>query len=215
MRWQILLAGAAAAWFLFRSLPAALLFVSPGLLRSRETDDDGSLDPAREPAMERVARALAELGFEKIGAIEVRPPLSAPSADLVWASTGKRAFADVAARGGRISVTFFSPFPGGRAVLTSDFRRPSVAHEGYLAGGLAGIDVAELWAVHQRRVEHFRPPAAPWTDFTAAGRVRAEEAVLLGPGRRDLRRRSAGAAIVALLALAVLAVSVLQLVRLA
>ena len=71
IRWQILGAAAVAVFILFRNLPAALTFLWPGLLRARETDDDGSLDPEREPAMERVDKALRELGFGKIGAIEV------------------------------------------------------------------------------------------------------------------------------------------------
>ncbi len=226
MRWQILLAGAGAVWFLFRNLPQGLLFFFPGLLRARETDDDGSLDPARWPAMEHVERALGALGFARAGAIEVRPPLSAPVADLVYSNApasgllqapALHAFADVGARGGAIEVTFFTPFQDGRAVLTSDFRRPTVERKGYLAGGLPGTDVPELWAVHRRRVEHFEPgvPATPWSDFSAAGRVLAEEAVLAGPGRKELRGRSASAALVSIMALALLVFTTLQLLRLA
>ncbi|HUB10160.1 MAG TPA: hypothetical protein VMB50_24365 [Myxococcales bacterium] len=216
LRWQILIAAAAAAWFLFRYLPSALLFVWPGLLRTRETSDDGSLDPEREPAMERVHKGLTELGFARVGAIQVSPPLSAGWAELVYAAPAQRAFADVDARGGAIAVTLLTPFEGGQAVLTSDYRRATIDRPDYLAGGLPGSDIPALWAAHRRRVEHFHPPggeAQPWTDFSITGRVRADEVVTAGSGRGELRQRSAAPLMYVLLALALLTVSALQLVR--
>ncbi|MHB8416614.1 MAG: hypothetical protein ACYDCL_00960 [Myxococcales bacterium] len=216
LRWQILIAGAFAAYFLFRYLPSALLFVWPGLLRTRETEDDGSLDPGREPAMERVHAGLVELGFARAGAIQVSPPLSAGWAELVYAAPALHAFADVDVRGGAVAVTLLTPFEGGQAVLTSDFRRATTDRADYLAGGLPGSDIPALWAAHRRRVEHFHPPGAapaPWTDFSIAGRVRADEVVTRGAGRRELRQRSAAPLMYVLLALALLAESALQLVR--
>ena len=222
IRWQLLLAGAVAVWLFFRNLPGALLCLWPGLLRARETDDDGSLDPAREPAMERIDGGLRALGFEKVGALSIRPPLSAGWAILVYAtpgapgpsaSKGEGAFADVGVREGALSVTFFTPFAGGGAILTSDHRRPAIERPGYLAGGLAGTDVPELWAVHRRRIEHFERPGVPWTDWSIAGRVAADEALYRGPGRRELRVRSAPALLVTALALALILISALQLAR--
>ncbi len=216
LRWQILIAAAAAAWFLFRYLPSALLFLAPGLLRTRETEDDGSLDPAREPAMERVHQGLSDLGFTRVGAIQVSPPLSQGWAELVYAAPDLRTFADVDVRGGAVAVTLLTPFRGGQAVLTSDFRRATIDRPDYLAGGLPGSDLPALWAAHRRRVDHFQPPGgapAPWADFSIAGRVAADEAVTHGAGRRELRQRSAASLMYVLLALALLAVSALQLAR--
>lgn len=216
LRWQILIAGAAALWFLFRYLPQALLFLAPSLLRTRETSDDGSLDPDREPAMERVHKGLTELGFEKVGAIQVSPPLSAGWAELVYAAPSLHAFADVDARGAAIAVTLLTPFEGGRAVLTSDFRRPTTEAPGYLAGGLPGSDIPALWAAHRRRIEHFHPGGeipAPWPDFSLGGRIAANEAIARGAGGRDVRNRAAFPLLYVLLALALLAESALQLVK--
>ncbi len=221
IRWQILGAAAVAVFILFRNLPAALTFLWPGLLRARETDDDGSLDPEREPAMERVDKALTELGFGKIGAIEVRPPLSSGWADLVYAAPTLHAFADVGVRAGAVALTFFTPFAGGAAVMTSDFKRATSDRPDFQAGGILGADVPALWAVHRRRVEHFKPPLhggsegvpQPWDDFTIAGRVRADEVVFHGPGKRELRVRAIQPAVVALFALVLLVMSAIQLVR--
>jgi hypothetical protein len=216
IRWQILGAAAFAIWILFRNLPAALTFLWPGLLRAQETDDDGSLDPEREPAMERVDKELRELGFGKIGAIQVRPPLSSGWADLVFAAPALRAFADVGVRAGAVAVTLFTPFAGGEAVMTSDFKRATSERRDFLAGGIPGADVPGLWAVHRRRVEHFKPGgSAPqaWDDFSIAGRVRADEVVYHGPGKRELRGRAMASAVVALFAFVLLAMSALQLVK--
>jgi hypothetical protein len=213
IRWQILGAAAVAVFILFRNLPAALTFLWPGLLRARETDDDGSLDPEREPAMERVDKALTALGFGKIGAIEVRPPLSSGWADLVYAAPALHAFADVGVRAGAMAVTFFTPFVGGEAVMTSDFKRATSDRPDFQAGGILGADIPALWAVHRRRVEHFKPGASPWDDFTVAGRVRADEVVFHGPGKRELRVRAIQPAVVALFALVLLVMSAIQLVR--
>ncbi len=216
MPWQILIAAAVALWLFGKNLPQALLFLFPGLLRARETEDDGSLDPAREPAMERVVRGLGELGFSKIGAIEARPPLSRGFAEQCWAAPALGTFADVSVREGEVAVTLLTPFPGGAAVATSDFRRPGVDWPDYVAGGLDGMDVPELWAVHRRRIDHFpaAKTAALWTDFSLAGRLLADAAIKGGPGRRETRRRAAAAFVIALVALALSVTSFLQLARL-
>lgn len=215
IRWQILIASAVAIWILFRNLPAALTFLWPHLLRAQETDDDGSLDPEREPAMERVDKALRELGFEKVGAIQVRPPLSSGWANLVYAAPALHAFADVGVRAGAMAVTLFTPFAGGEAVMTSDFKRATSERRDFLAGGIQGADVPGLWAVHRRRVEHFKPASSPqvWDDFTVAGRVRADEVVYHGPGKRELRGRAVASAVVALFALVLLAMCAVQLIK--
>src|ERR1700733_3328314 len=106
----LLVALALAFWLVAHNLPAALLFLFPRLMRTSETDDDGSLDPARTPSMERVDAELRELGFVKLGAIEVCPPLSRCQADLVYGAPALATFADINARGGSLHITLFTPF---------------------------------------------------------------------------------------------------------
>src|SRR5581483_102222 len=134
----LLVALALALWLVGHNLPAALLFVFPQWMRSRETDDDGSPDPAVEPAMERIDAELRELGFARLGAIEVCPPLSRCLPELVYGAPSLSTFADIDARGGAIRLTLVTPFEGGEAVLTSNFRRRGRHSRDLLMGGLPG-----------------------------------------------------------------------------
>jgi len=215
IRWQILLALAVATWLFFSNLPGALLFIWPGWMRARETDDDGSLDPETEPAMERVDSALRDLGFSKLGAIQVSPPFSRGWAELCYAAKDLLTFADVDARGGALHVTLFTPFASGEAVVTSDFRRPGRETPRLLLGGLPQADVPGLWAAHKRRVARLSQGAMPWQDFTISGRVVADEGFYAGAGRSELRARSWGALAVAAVAFLLALLSALQLWRLA
>jgi hypothetical protein len=203
-----------ATWLFFKNLPAALLCLHPGLQGARETDDDGSLDPGTEPAMERVERGMAQLGFTRLGAIQVRPPLSKGWSELVYAAPALRTFADVGVRGGALAVSLFTPFQGGAAVGTADYRRPSIERSDYLAGGLPGVDIPELWAVHRRRVGRLSEGREPWTDFSLRGRIEAHRVFLAGAGGSELRALSMSGLMIGLIALALGLVSALQLVGL-
>src|ERR1700727_1950335 len=101
MTWLVALA--LLLWLVAHNLPATLLFLFPGLMRSRETDDDGSLDPATVPAMERVDTHLRPLGFARLGAIEVCQPLSRCMPELVYGAPSLATFADINARGGSLN----------------------------------------------------------------------------------------------------------------
>jgi hypothetical protein len=182
----------AALFLLGRNLPAALLALFPALWRVRETDDDGSLDPETQPATEKVVSDLRAVGFDKLGAIEVRPPLSRSQASLVYGASELHTFADLDAHGGSLRVTLFTPFEGGQAVLTSDHARPGRSEADMLIGGLPGHDVPGLWAVHRRRVSQLAEGplrAVPWSNVTIAGRVEAERRFYGGAGKRLLRSR--------------------------
>jgi hypothetical protein len=207
-----LLGLAFATWLFFKNLPAALLCVNPGLQRARETDDDGSLTPETVPAMERVQRGLAQLGFTKVGAIQIRPPVSGGWCELVYAAPALHAFADVGVHGGALAVDLFTPFQGGAAVTTSDYRRSSIDRSDYLAGGLPGVDIPELWAVHRRRVGRLAEGRQPWSDFTLQGRVDAHLAFVRGAGGPELRALSLSGLMIGLIALALGLVSALALV---
>jgi len=215
IRWQILLALAVAIWLFFKNLPGALLCVWPGWMRARETDDDGSLDPETEPAMARVDQELRELGFSRVGAIQVSPPLSRGWAELCYAAKDLLTFADIDARGGALHVTLFTPFSSGQAVVTSDFRRPGRETPRLLLGGLPQSDVPALWAAHRRRIARLGPDATPWQDFTISGRVAADESFYSGAGSSELRARSWASLAVAAVAFLLGLLSLLQLWRLA
>jgi hypothetical protein len=213
IRWQ--LPGlAVATWLFFKNLPAALLCLNPGLQRARETDDDGSLTAEKEPAMERVERGMAQLGFLRIGAMQVRPPLSGGWCELVYAAPALQTFADVGVRGGALAVNLFTPFEAGAAVATSDYRRSSIERSDYLAGGLPGADIPELWAVHRRRVGRLAEGRQPWSDFTLPGRLEAQRVFLRGAGGSELRALSLSGLMIGLIALALGLVSALELVGL-
>jgi hypothetical protein len=215
IRWQILLALAVATWLFFKNLPGALLCIWPGFMRARETDDDGSLDPETEPAMARVDQGLRELGFTKVGAIQVSPPLSRGWAELCYAAKDLLTFADIDARAGALHVTLFTPFASGQAVVTSDFRRPGRETPRLLLGGLPQSDVPALWAAHKRRISRLSQGATPWQDFTISGRIAADESYYTGAGKSELRARSWGALTVAVVAFLLGLLSALQLSRLA
>ena len=191
---RLLLALAVAIWFFFKNLPGALLFIWPGWMRARETDDDGSLDPDSEPAMARVDSDLRELGFTKVGAIQVSPPLSLGWAELCYAAKDLFTFADIDARGGALHVTLFTPFASGEAVVTSDFRRPGRETPRLLLGGLPQSDLPALWAAHRRRMGRLSPEATPWSDFTIGGRVAADESFYRGGGEDRIARPVGGRA---------------------
>ncbi len=215
IRWQILLALAVAIWLFFRNLPGALLCIWPGFMRARETDDDGSLDAESEPAMARVDHGLRDLGFTKVGAIQVSPPFSRGWAELCYAAQDLMTFADIDARGGALHVTLFTPFASGQAVITSDFRRHGRETQRLLLGGLPQSDVPALWAAHKRRVARLSEGATPWQDFTISGRVAADERYYTGAGKTELRARSWAPLTVAVVALMLALLSALQLLRLA
>jgi len=190
----LLVALALAFWLVAHNLPAVLLFVFPRLLRSRETDDDGSLDPADLPAMERIDADLRGLGFVKLGAIEVCPPLSRCLPELVYGAPALATFADINGRGGSLHLTLFSPFQGGEAVMTSNYRRQGRHSRTLLVGGLPGHDVAEIWAAHRRRTSQMSEGprhAVPWSDLTLAGRLAASDRFYAGVGKAELRARGA------------------------
>ena len=211
-----LAAMAVLLWLVGHNLPAALLFVFPGLMRSRETDDDGSLDPAAVPAMERVDADLRGLGFVKLGAIEVCPPLSRCRPDVVYGAPALATFADVNGREGSINFTLFTPFQGGEAVLTSNFRRRGSNDPAFLSGGLPGIGVPEIWAAHRRRVTQMSEGprhAVPWPDVTLAGRLAANDRFYAGVGRAELRARGAFAVTMFLTGLVLIAYIGLNLIR--
>jgi hypothetical protein len=204
-----------ALWLAARNLPAALLLAFPRLMRVRETDDDGSLDAAVEPSMERVDEALRSLGFVKLGAIELCPPLSRTLPELVYGAPALHTFADLNARGGSLQVTLFTPFEGGEAVLTSNFRRSGRDDPMLLIGGLPGHDVFELWAVHRRRVARLvEGPrrAVPWGDVSLEGRQRAAERFATGVGKRELRARGLVPVMILAMSLALMVYAGVQLV---
>jgi hypothetical protein len=213
----LLVALALAFWLVAHNLPAALLFVFPKLMRTSETDDDGSLDPAHTPSMERIDADLRELGFVKLGAIEVCPPLSRCLADLVYGAPGLTTFADVNARGGSLHVTLVTPFQGGEAVLTSNFRRRGRHTSRLMVGGLPGHGVPEIWAAHRRRIAQLAEgsrPARPWTDITLAGRLAANDRYYAGAGKSELRTRGALPLTMLSTGLVLMAYAGVQLVRL-
>jgi len=215
IRWQILIGLALATWLFFKNLPGALLCIWPGWMRARETDDDGSLSPETEPAMERVDRDLRELGFTKVGAIQVSPPFSQGWAELCYAAKDLLTFADIDARGGALHVTLFTPFQSGQAVVTSDFPRPGRETPRLLIGGLPRSDLPGLWAAHRRRVSRLSQGTTPWQDFTISGRVEADESFYAGAGKSELRARSWSSLAVAAAAFLLGLLSALQLWRLA
>ncbi len=190
----LLVALALAFWLVAHNLPAALLFAFPRLMRSRETDDDGSLDPANLTAMERIDTDLRELGFVKLGAIEVCPPLARCLPELVYGAPALATFADINGRGGSLRFSLFSPFEGGEAVITSNYRRRGNHGRRLLVGGLPGHDVGEVWAAHRRRTTEMADGpvhAVPWSDITLAGRLTANHQFYGGVGKSELRARGA------------------------
>ena len=191
-QFTLLVALALLFWVVAHNLPAALLFLFPRLMRSRETDDDGSLDPDNTPSMERVHADLRELGFVKLGAIEVCPPLSPCLPDLVYGAPALATFADLNGRGGSLRITLFTPFQSGEVVVTSNYRRRGSHSPALLVGGLPGHDVPEIWAAHRRRSTQMTEGprhAVPWPDITLEGRLAANDQFYAGVGKSELRAR--------------------------
>jgi hypothetical protein len=191
-QYTLLVALALLFWVVAHNLPAALLFGFPSLMRSRETDDDGSLDPANMPSMERVDADLRELGFVKLGAIEVCPPASRALPDLVYGAPALATFVDLNGRGGSLRMTFFTPFQSGEAVMTSNYQRRGSHSPALLVGGLPGHDVPEIWAAHRRRATQMSEGprhAVPWQNVTLEGRLTANDRFYAGVGKTELRAR--------------------------
>ena len=214
---KLLLAAGAALWLVGRNLPSALLALFPSLWRAAETEDDGSLDPENEPAMEKVVEALHGLGFEKLGAIQLGPPLGRAQAELVYGARELNTFADLDGQDGAARVTLFTPFEGGEAVLTSDYSRAGRNDADVLIGGLPAHDVAGLWAAHRRRVAQLAEgplKVVPWGDITLAGRVAAERRFYTGAGKRLLRSRGFFPALMLVTAVLFTVLATLQFVKL-
>lgn len=188
----------AAAFFaligvlLFRNLPGALMFVRPGWIRQAAKGGPDAVGPeARGPAMTVMLDDLLDAGFQPLGLLEERRPLSRAIVELVFIHEEVGCFAGVRPIRNEAWLTLSTPFRDGALVTTSDFRLPSVDEDDYLAGGLPGSGPHELLNAHRRRVQRFVDAGREVDDRLS---LEAREEVgrrfyTEGPGRREIRRK--------------------------
>ena len=206
MKALLALAAAYAAFMLWRYGRRAVLFVAPGLVRSRW---DAAAPPATA-AQREAGDELAALGFARLGARCEDGPLGGLgiAADS-WVSEGAGTYADALEErprpGAPPPVSFLTAFPDGAVALTANLPRRARSGRGAEVGGIPGAGVAAALAAHRRTLErmgaHGTPRAAP----DPAGRDAAARAWYRAAGGAELRTRFLAHFLNALLAALILA----------
>jgi hypothetical protein len=208
--WRNLLGLALAAIILWRNLPAALLCLWPGFVRTRTVSEEGpSLDAGLFRALEE---ELAPLGFRRLGARIEKAPLRRPLACYDFAHDAERTFASAYRERGEVRLYFLTAFEHGGFVLTANHRRQGIERRGYLAGGIPGALPEQLLPVHRRRVERLVQEGQTPTGCSPDARLSAARDWIRGAGVRETRLRNANGLILSLMGLA-MAIALFQSAR--
>jgi hypothetical protein len=179
-----------AAYVLSRSVPAALLFLFPKLLRQRwEPDAPEAEDP--EP-VRKLTPQLTALGFRRLGVRDEIWPLGAATRSFDWSHPTERIYASVyLVDRKRTRLYFFTPYDGGAAVLTADHQRPGAVEDGYyLAGGLKNVSPEQLLAAHRRQMVAMEETGRERVgQGSPDDRIATARGWMLGAGKREMRAR--------------------------
>jgi hypothetical protein len=185
------LAALFALYMLARYGRGALLFVAPSLVR---VSGDAGAGP-RTLAQVRAGEALLPLGFVRVGARREAGPLGALEVRTdAWACEAEGVYADVAERAvaGGAEVSFTSRFPDGAFVVTANHARVALRGPRLQVGGLPGATLEAALAAHRVAVARFaREHGTPSAPADLAARLDVARQYGRGPGRRELRRRTA------------------------
>jgi hypothetical protein len=205
--WEIIgiaLSGAVAAWILHRNLWRAVLFISPGSLR---TDSDSPAGQVQlPPSLIPLSRELIALGFRELGSRYEKPVLRRERLCYDYAHSELKAFATLYLGSFEKPRLFFLTVVQGGFVITANYRRPArEIPNRYLSGGLENVSSDRLLKAHLRRLEPFQPLG----EYNAEARLAAERQWFLGHGKSELREENLmgllwSAAMVALVVAAVI-----------
>lgn len=170
-----------------RNVRGFIHFLRPGAVRYRELPGREDLE---DPAVRLMGRELSELGFSPLGTVLVQRPLSPAVPQSVHVNDAGD-YGVVFPVGRDAWLYFLSEPRAGSFVLTADHRFPSSQKVAFRTGGLPDASPEEVFRAHRRQVERMGERdgrAAPGLEayMEAAARFFAK-----GPGKEDLRRRSA------------------------
>lgn len=185
---RILLVFSLLGLVVLRNLRGFVHFLLPGAVRFQVAEGG---DPDH-PAVRLMGRELQDLGFVVAGRVTQRRPLAPAQDQTVFVNEAQGDWAVAYPVGREAWLYFLSEPRKDHFVVTADHRFPSSQESTYLTGGLPNASPQEVHAAHRRQVERMarggvEAAARDLRAFVDA----AQRFFARGPGRADLRRRSA------------------------
>ena len=139
-------------------------------------------------AAQDVIAVLGELGFRPIGVKVERPVLRSPIRELSFVAEDGRSYASVAASRSRSRLYFYTPFPDGGLVLTSNGSFPKIRSATVVQQSFPGCEPRELLGRHHEAVASLGRTGE--VSPTPEGRIAATHAYYAAPEVRRVLVRT-------------------------